>query len=207
MFNVKKSSAPVNNFIYTDQFIVDLVKADFFNKCYLCEEKTPRHLEIDHFYPKGYFLHLENVWTNLLCICEKCNKIRPKNINTSIKNQVLDCCIADVENLILLKFNTSVSSISFKGKGQDSIVKNTIQLLQRIHNGIGTTSNSYIDLRRLIANELAALEEEIANYETYTLGKVFKERIRKRVSRQCAFFAVKKTYLTENHPEFLELCN
>ena len=103
MFNVVKSPVPSGNFKYTDQHIIDLVKADFFYKCYLCEEKIPRHLEVEHFYPQKYFPHLENDWTNLLCICEKCNKIRRKNINTTNENEVLDCCTADVENMILLK--------------------------------------------------------------------------------------------------------
>lgn len=164
MFNVVKSPAPQGDFLYNDVIVVELIRQDFFDKCYLCEEKTPRHLEVEHFYPLSYFPHLKNDWNYLLCICNKCNKIRPKNINTTDENEVLDCCTTDVENLILLKFNNSDSSISFTGANGNIIITNTIKLLQRIHNGIDTASNSYIDLRKLIAQELAELEDEINSF-------------------------------------------
>jgi HNH endonuclease len=205
MFNVKKSDRPAGDFKYNDGHIIKLVRADFFDKCYLCEEKTPRHLEVEHFYPKAYHPDKIHDWDNLICICEKCNKIRPKKINTNDVDMVLNPCIDDAESLILLKYNPADSSISISSAEKNIVITNSIELLQRIHNGVNTASFSYVDLRKLIAEEIAALEDDINNLNTYLLEKPFREKIRKKLSRQSAFFAVKKIYIIENNPELSDL--
>lgn len=201
MFNVKKSEKPLGNFKYNDERIVASVKEDFFYKCYLCEEKTPRHLEVEHFYPQAYFNDKIHDWDNLICICEKCNKIRPKKINTDNTNSVLNPCTDKVETLIHLKYNTSDYSIIISSPETSSIIQKSIDLLDKIHNGIATTSSSYVDLRKLIAEEIAALEDDINNLNTYLIEKPFKEKIKRRLTRQSPFFAIKKTYILENIPE------
>ena len=205
MFNVKKSDKPAGDFLYNDGHIVKLVKADFFDKCYLCEEKTPRHLEVEHFYPQAYYPEKIHDWNNLICICEKCNKIRPKIINTDKDDSVLNPCTDNVETLIELKYNPADYSISITSGKADIVVSNSINLLERIHNGINTASLSFTDLRKLIATEIAELEDEIYNLYNYQLEKVFTKRIKERLTRQSAFFAIKKTFIQENNPELSDL--
>lgn len=204
MFNVQKSPAPTGHFRYNDHSVQRQVKDDFFGKCYLCEEKTPRHLEVEHFYPQAYYPHLVHDWNNLLCICEKCNKIRPKQINTHSGNEVLNCCEEDVESLIRLRYLAKEQAVQF-GTASNAKVEQTIDLLQRIHNGLGTQSKSYVDLRKLIAQELSKLEDDINNWMEYDLEKPFKEKIKSRLSRRSAFTAIKRTYISDNYPEFIEL--
>jgi uncharacterized protein (TIGR02646 family) len=200
MFNVVKSAAPRPVFLYNDSDIVALVKSDFSDKCYLCEEKTPRHLEVEHFYPQAIYPHLINDWANLLCICEKCNKIRPKKINTLNDDEVLNCCIDDVETTIKLKYSEINGTIEINSDSSSIKKENTVNLLNKIHNGIATESLSYIALRRMIAEELAELVKEIEYLETTILKSVFKERITKRLSRTSCFSAIKRNFITEEHP-------
>jgi hypothetical protein len=205
MFNVTKSAAPTGGFKYNDNAIERQVKDDFFDKCYLCEEKVPRHLEVEHFYPQAHYPHLVHHWDNLLCICQKCNKIRPKQINTTNEDEVLNCCEEDVEVLIQLRFLAKEKKVEITGSSQQKI-KNTIELLDRIHNGGNKTkSNSYSDLQKLIVKELAKLEEDITNLMNYQLEKPFKDKIKQRLSRQSAFMAIKRTYINDFNPEFTEL--
>lgn len=204
MFKVTKSDKPAGDFKYNDAAIVALVKADFLYKCYLCEEKTPRHLEVEHFYPQAYFPEKIHDWDNLICICEKCNKIRPKKINTDDTDKVVNPCIDKVETLIQLKYNPSDYSVTISSEDASTIVTNSINLLEKIHNGTNTKSLSFIDLRKLIAEDIAALEEDISNLNT-VIENVFRKRIAKRLSRQSAFFAIKKTFIMENNPELQNL--
>jgi len=83
MINIQKRSAPKHSFKYNDNDIVEIIRNDFFHLCYICEEYVPIHFEIDHFFPKGHkeFEHLIHEWDNLFYSCEKCNRIRPKNLN------------------------------------------------------------------------------------------------------------------------------
>jgi hypothetical protein len=155
MFNVSKSAAPSSPFSYHDPAIVALVRKDFYDKCYLCEEKVPRHLEVEHFYPQAFYPHLE----------KRCNKIRPKKINTSNEDEVLNCIEDDVESLIGLRFDEANNSIEISTNTGSQKVQNTLALLNRIHNGFSTASLSFLDLRKLIAEELAELEAEIYFFE------------------------------------------
>ncbi len=201
MFNVVKSIAPRTDFSYHDNDVVALVKADFFDKCYLCEEKTPRHLEVEHFYPQAYYPHQINDWNNLLCICEKCNKIRPKKINTTATDEVLNCCTEDVEAAITLRYRETNSTLEIVSNNVSAKTQNTANLLNKIHNGIGSLSLSFVDLRKLMTEELAELLVEIEYFETTILKTVFRERIKKRLSRASCFTAVKRTFIKDKHPE------
>lgn len=205
MFNVTKSAAPAEPFAYNDPAVVALVRNDFHDKCYLCEEKALRHLEVEHFYPQAYYPHLTNDWDNLLCICEKCNKIRPKAINTDDKNEVLNCWVDDVETAITLRYNEAGDNVEIQSNALSVKTINTIDLLHRIHNGINTTSNSYVDLRRLIAEELGKLVEAIGYFETTVLKRAFREKIKAQLSRTSCFSAVKRTFIRDRHPSFVPL--
>jgi hypothetical protein len=204
MFNVIKSTAPSGAYRYNDVAIVQTIKNDFFEKCYLCEEKTPRHLQVEHFYPQVFYPHLIHHWDNLLCICEKCNTIRPKQINTNSEDEVLNCCEDDVEQLIKLRYLAKEKSVEIGGPTEKK-VQQTIELLDRIHNGKDSKSNSFVDLRKLIAQELAKLEDDINNFTDYQLERPFKDKIKQRLSRKSAFMAIKRTYINDFNPEFTEL--
>lgn len=205
MFNVSKSAPPAGPFAYNAPVVVALVRNDFYDKCYLCEEKTPRHLEVEHFYPQAFCQHLINDWQNLLCICGKCNKLRPKTINTINENEVLNCCVDDVENSITLRFDEKTSSLQIAANDVSVKARNTVYLLEKIHNGKNTTSVSHIDLQKLMATELAELEEEIGYFATTVLKNAFRKKIQKRLSRTSCFSAVKRTFIKDRHPEFIDL--
>ena len=197
MFNVTKSAAPATPFTYQDELVVQQIKDDFFDKCYLCEEKVPRHLEVEHFYPQLHFPLLINNWNNLICICEKCNKIRPKNINT-VGQEVYDPCTHDVDNFIKLKFNDSQEIDINIVDTTNPLDVNTKALLDRIHNGIGSKSLSYKDLRKLIINEVAEFELAIENYFTTNIKDGYRVLIKKYLSNKSAFTAFKRWIVRDN---------
>ncbi len=184
MINITKSLAPNRVFSYKESVIRDAVQKDFHKMCYLCEEVT-RHYEIDHFYPQKDYEYLIDDWNNLFYICQKCNKIRPKNINTCSDNEVLNNCEDNVESLLIIYYNSTDESIIILPNTIDSKilykVENTIRLLNRIYNGIDTTSLSYIDLRNEIEEKVAQFEKDIENYRK-AIGK-FKELFKKPIIR------------------------
>jgi uncharacterized protein (TIGR02646 family) len=204
MFTVAKSPAPTGTINYTDFVIANSVKKDFHYKCYLCEEANARHLEIDHFFPKSHFPEQMHEWDNLFSGCSKCNKIKSSAFNTSAINQILNCCIEDVEVGVSLRYNLETGTIIITSSQQDEKAQNTIDLLNRIHNGVGTTSMSYFYLQDAIANELSNLRKQIDDYSDYP-SEENKEKIRKLVSRKASFMAIKRTLISDFNPELIEL--
>ena len=166
MINVKKSSEPKGKFKYTDKVIKEKVKIDFFNLCYLCEERELRHSEIDHFYPKGekYFPEKINNWNNLFLICEKCNKVRPKNINSVKNEEVYNNCVDDVESLISLSYDFEADQVKIESLENTVKSRNTVKLLERIYNGRGSQSPDYLELQKEIKNKTSYFQQAIDNY-------------------------------------------
>jgi hypothetical protein len=206
MINIKRSSAPENEFKYNDIEIIKKIREDFFILCYLCEEYVPVHFEIDHFYPIGKpeFNHLEHCWDNLFYICQKCNKIRPKDTNAKGK-EVYNNCIEDVENTINLKFENGKIEITPIEDIDKS--KNTVKLLNRIYNGIGTNSPSYIYRREEIKKEIEKFEDIVSKYNK--VPELFELQLKNRISKKTkseasAYVSFKRQIVREKYPDLLK---
>ncbi len=208
MINIQKSNPPTHTFTYKDSDIREKVKNDFFQMCFICEEIS-RHYEIEHFYPQNSYEHLTNEWHNLFLSCQKCNKIKPKNANTSSDSEILNNCTDDVENIIQLHLNISTKEIeiTIHATDKDLIRKaeNTKNLcLERIYNGKNTTSLSHIDLRKEIITELARFESLLSKYEKFPrLRKNFESEIAERLSKrtmksESSFVSFKRRFIREN---------
>ncbi len=138
MIEIKRSKQPRINFSYKDADIKEAIGKDFYHLCYICE-KYDRDFEIDHFKPKGENKNLTNNWDNLFCICQKCNKKRPKKVRQ--ENDILNCCKDKVESLINLKYDNGIIKVSTTSTEQKA--KNTVSFLNYIYNGITTVKKSH----------------------------------------------------------------
>ncbi len=111
---------------------------------------------------------------------------------------MLNCCTDDVETGLTVRYNETDSTLEITSQISSAKTQNTVNLLDKIHNGIDTKSFSFVDLRRLIAEELAELTKEIEYFETTVLKTVFKGRIKKRLSRAPALALWKEHLLKTN---------
>lgn len=109
-------------------------------KCYLCETLNPDAPEIEHKEPhenKDKDLKLD--WNNLFYSCRRCNSIK----GTKHKN-ILD--VAEIDPITRIIWNmapSNYSDVTFEKVDKDcndEIVNNTIALLKRCFNEIGTAS-------------------------------------------------------------------
>ena len=188
MINIQRSEVPKHKFKYNDEDIKQKIREDFYHLCYICEENVSVSFEIDHFYPKGIeeFKHLEHNWDNLFCICSKCNKERPKDINTNDK-EVLNNCKDDVEKKIGLKFEKikTGTRIQITPNAKDIKTKNTVKLLNRIYNGIGApdkNKRSHIYRREAIEKKIVEFEVSLEKYRKNE--DLFEDIIKDRLSKK-----------------------
>jgi len=206
MINVKRSPKPKFPFKYNDKSIEPIIREDFLVLCYICEEYAPIHFQIDHFYPQNSFPQKENDWDNLFYCCQKCNGLRPKNINTT-GNEVLNNCTDDVENLIHLKYeNGRVTIFTFS---DDTKTQNTKKLLNRMYNGIGSqNSRAHIYRRAEIEKEL---EEFNKIYKKYEKNKeLFESELIERLSkktklRTSAYVSFKRQWIRDKNKALVVL--
>ncbi|EJF07521.1 HNH endonuclease [Thiovulum sp. ES] len=167
---------------YSEESVKTALKIDFKKKCYLCEEVT-RHFEVEHFYPQKDFPHLQNDYENLFYSCQKCNKIKPKTINTSSEDEVLNSCDIAVENLISLKYNSKKCHVEILATSQkpDQKTINTVKLLKRIYNGENSKSSSCEDLKDDIGEKVENFYKVIDEYHRTKLKRVALKKIKEEL--------------------------
>ena len=186
---------------YNDDEVITSLKIDFNKKCYLCEEVT-RHFEVEHFYPQMYYPDLINTYENLFYCCQKCNKIKPKKINTEESNKILNCCDIDIEKYIKLKVNILECKIDiikvYSVKSLEIKIDNTITLLDRIYNGTNSKSNSCDDLREDIKEIISAFEKKLEQYQKSKLKRAIGEEIKEDLDIKTSYSTFKRWIIKDN---------
>lgn len=70
MIKISKSKLPPNIIIrreedYRSKEILTVMQQDFYNKCYICEEKYPTSINVEHLRSVKNYEHLKYKWENL----------------------------------------------------------------------------------------------------------------------------------------------
>lgn len=180
--------------------VLPLLKEDFCNKCYICEEKEPSTINVEHFEPHGGDKGKKFAWENLFYSCGHCNGAKGVKYNTNENNRLLDCTNPehDIENLIKFELKSSGLEYTVVITPMDdaSMVENTVKLLRDVY--IGNTKTKEIEagnIREKLSNEIIEFKKQILGYrQSADDGKkrVFKKRIDGHLSKHSAFTAFKR---------------
>ena len=75
--------------------VLDRIKTDFKNKCYICGYKEPVTINVEHFRPHKGNNDLKFQWENLFWSCSHCNNTKLDNYD-----DIIDCTDLneDIEN-------------------------------------------------------------------------------------------------------------
>lgn len=175
--------------------------ADFFNKCYLCEQKAPTSINVEHFKPQSRFESLRCEWTNLFFACAHCNHTKHDKPEF---DDVLDCTQDPVETAIRYDFKPFPKERpAFYPLQNDSRTQATAKLLDACYNGI--TKHKQIEA----GNLRSALLQEIRTFQTHLLEyydddntadeRAFaKQQVIKGLRRSTAFAAFKRWIIRSN---------
>jgi len=196
MIYTEKSPKPSFTVNYKDKTQTrPLIRADFFDVCYLCERHVEIDYEIDHFLPQNDYPTKENDWDNLYFICGKCNKIKSNSYNKPTGKQILDCCKKNEADAIELSFDATNKAISIQSNSSDTAlnekIANTIELLEKIYHGKKKSSLYFVDLKNEILKRIAVFEEVIEEYKT---NKILKKITEKKVIQHINVKKIKEKY-------------
>lgn len=196
--------------------MLEVLKKDFFEKCYLCEDKVDsRYLEIEHFLPKkpkgskNEDLTRKNSWENLMLACSDCNK-RKGNLEPILNPILADEKIDEkIYFRITLDENTiNGSKIVIDTKNQENEkTQNTIKLLKQIHNGkSGSAKIKSADLREKIYDEIVKFKSFIQSYhltEKQQRKNELLQSIIEGLSNRTPFTAFKR-WIVKDNPHYQE---
>ncbi len=212
MIHLPKSQPAPNSLAsrqsYRDQDVIERLKDDFKNKCYICEEKEITTLNVEHFIPHKGNVDLKFDWNNLFFACGHCNNTK---LAKPDYDNILNCTDPrdEPENWIVYELEPfSIEKVNLKpmvGFESNQRVINTIRLLDSVYNG--TTP-----LKRLESSNLRAkLQREILDFSKY-LNEYYSEdltteekntcsRIIQRHLQSSSAFTAFKRWIIKNNPK------
>ncbi len=150
---------------YNCQDVVDRLKEDFHNKCYICEIKNFPDIQVEHRLPHkgGKIRERMYDWNNLFLTCPHCNDV--KNVE-KYDEGIIDCCVTDPEKV--MKFVIDGDIVRAVAMNDDSTVKLTAQLINEVFNKTNTGIRTHACKARVdgIKKEMNMLSKELYKYET-----------------------------------------
>lgn len=141
--------------------VLDRLKEDFRNKCYLCEFAEITNINVEHFVPHQGDIDLKFSWDNLYWCCGHCN-------NTKLARTAELYCCTDADDTTGRELRYYMNpfpgeSVEIEVLTQSQKATNTRDLLIDIYNG--TTKHKSIES----ANLRSQLLKEIRNFQTHLI--------------------------------------
>lgn len=222
MINIEKSSPPPQCLEkeknkaggdYKCGDVLERLVRDFHGKCYLCENKEPHNIEVDHFLPHRGDKDLKFDWDNLFLSCGHCNNTKGCKFDN-----ILNCTNPehDVENWIKYEVKPFPDEkVKITALRDDELVNNTVQLLVEIFNG--TTPLKVIEssnIRKTLLKDILDFQKQLRKYVECDKKNIedksdeerekYSRRIKKHLTGSSAFTAFKRWIVKEN-PVFREI--
>lgn len=148
---------------YDGSDVHEALQQCFFGKCYICENKDPLDINIEHFIPKDEDKGRAYDWDNLYLSCGRCN-----NIKLAKHNELLDCCNEVVWDRIKLLpgFSPKAKKVTVKPLFDDVKTVTTALLLEKVYNSDHTINKRLTSaaLRTQITKTTQKLMKNIIEY-------------------------------------------
>lgn len=210
MINITKSTPPPQclekeknkaNGDYKCGEVLERIKTDFKNKCYLCEWKEPPSINVEHFVPHRGDKNLKFDWNNLFWACYHCNNTKLEKFDN-----ILNCTNPehDVENWLKYEMKPfPFEKVSITPLKEDEIVGNTARLLLEIYNGTTTLKSIEAEnIRKALLKNILDFQNQLLGYAKYAEDDEEKDyylkKIKEHLRKSSAFAAFKRWIIKEN---------
>lgn len=195
---------------YNCEGVLETLKADFKNKCYICENRDPHSINTEHFKPHRGNKDLRFNWNNLFYCCSHCNNTK---LAKTEFDEILNCTVAEdgVDTKIMYEINPFPGELAKITPVEDAtIVHNTVKLLNEVYNGTTTLKKiESANLRSKILTEIRAFQDLLFEYNDQNLNEDEKQRAKDKIIRQLRptsnFTAFKRWIIRNNNlfrPDF-----
>ncbi len=177
--------------------IVKRLSEDFHNKCYICEEKAPKDINVEHFIAHQGDLTLRLDWNNLFFSCAHCNNIKSNNYN-----DLLNCTIITdkVDTALYYKIDAfPKEKVQLKILIPSAKATQTKELLEKCFNGEHTGQKilESSNLRSILLKEIRVFQELLFAYEE-DQDNSYLIKIKYHLNNKSAFTAFKRWIVRDN---------
>ncbi len=184
--------------------VLERLRADFHNKCYICEARGITNINVEHFIPHKGDKNLKFDWNNLFYACGHCNNTK---LAQAKYDDILNCLDSTKKILDLIKFHINPfpkEKVQITTLQKNTTIENTALLLHDVYNG--STPHKIIEsenLRELLIQEIRDFGDLLHGY-FYEIGlsdedkEAIKNRIKRKLSIASPFTAFKIWIIKNN---------
>ena len=181
--------------------VLERIKTDFHNKCYICEHKAPTSINVEHFRPHKSDLDLKFDWDNLFLSCGHCNNTKLANFETILNCTDSNDAIESRLKYVLNPFPFEQVRIIELDDAPETVI--TRDLLLAVYNG--TTKLKTLEsanLRDKILKEIMEFQRYLCDYFRDTNSEedriFYLKEIRSHLHKGSNFTAFKRWIILEN---------
>ena len=211
MVSFNKSNTPpaslASHVSYTGADVISQLITDFKNKCYICGDKGPTSLNVEHFDEHRGDETKKYDWNNLFYACAHCNSVKQYTFTTGSSN-LLNCTDrthkVDYWIEYRLKLDEKLRKKAEIKKNATAVdaahntqVNNTVRLLDRVYNGSGTAlkDTEAENLLNKVNEEILKFRQRVLAYKTErNPGRrtILREELKSMLSYEAPFAAFKR---------------
>lgn len=184
---------------YDEEDVVNQLKHDFYEKCYICGIKPVQDPQIEHFLPhkNGKYIDRKYDWNNLFFSCTHCNSIKNQ---TKYDEGLLNCCDKDPEQYI--DFIVEGEDVHAKAKdSKDSEAVLTAELVDEVFNKKNTGMRIHKCQVRVdeLLKEMNALFDTLDKYKGDHSSMIIKLTLKGLLDRKSPFAEFKRHYIKTHY--------
>lgn len=190
---------------YDKPDVIERLKEDFHNKCYICGMKDLQDPNVEHLLPhkNGKYPERKFDWENLFWACGHCNGVKNKD---KYDGGIIDCCRQDPEKYLRFQVRNNDVFVDVTDS-DDDLSKRTAMLICETFSMKNTGMRTYTcdERLRLLQKEMNLLYKQLEKIRRDPDSKVVRRTIRSLLSRESAFAAFKRCYMREHAGEYPQL--
>lgn len=191
---------------YEKPDVVERLKKDFHNKCYICELKNLQDPQVEHLLPhkNGRYPERKFDWDNLFWVCGHCNGVKNQK---KYEEGIIDCCKSDPEQEISFRLEEGEIELKRLSSREDKAVDRTILLIWEAFNLQNTGMRVYKSDMRLkeLQREMNLLFDNLEGLKKNPDSGFLLRKLKVLLKRESAFAAFKRCYVREHIEEYPQL--
>ena len=190
---------------YDKPDVVEQLREDAHDKCYICEMKGLQDPVVEHLLPHkdGKYPDRKFDWNNLFWACGHCNGVKNQQ---KYDEGIMDCCKKDPEEEIYFRLINEEIHVSAKDNSNKEAVLTAI-LVQEVFSLKNTGMRVYKSEMRFeeLNKEMNKLYDNLEELNKKPNSKVVLRKLKALLRRKASFAAFKRNYIRENKDKYPDL--
>lgn len=186
---------------YSEPDVIEQLKKDFYDKCYICELKNLSDPEVEHLRPHYNRKIRERVfdWNNLFYVCPHCNLVKK---SSKYNEKILDCCVIDPENVLLHVFYDG--HVKIHSKSEEEKAQTTADLIENCFEKRDTGIRVAACQHRIreLSNTMNLFYKILKRYKERPDEIRYQRSLKQMLSRESQFAAFKRNYIREHLSDY-----